>query len=238
MKPVIELENVSFAYRTAAVLQDVSLSIMSGDYVGIIGPNGGGKTTLLKLIMGFLEPKKGVVRVFGKPPNDIQERISYVPQAMLFDRQFPISVMELVLGGRLSRLPWYGWFSSTDKVAAESALEKMGISNISHKPIGALSGGQIQRALIARALASHPQLLLLDEPTANVDAEAQGEIYRLLHDLNREMTILMVTHDLHVAIDQVKRVFCVQGRVSSLKPEEVCKHFAVGLYHAPLIKEK
>lgn len=235
MDPVITFDHVSFAYLDRLVLENVSFSIDSGEFIGVIGPNGGGKTTLLKLILGFLKPTSGSIRVFGKPPQEVLGKIAYVPQILRFDRQFPISVMELVLQGRLSHLPWYGKFSETDISAAIEALHTVGLRGIENRAFGTLSGGQIQRALIARALASHPNLLLLDEPTANVDSKAEADIYDLLQKLKSKMTILMVTHDLRAAIDQVERVLCVQKNVMPLMPTQVCEHFAFGLYHPPLM---
>jgi zinc transport system ATP-binding protein len=237
--PIVEFDHTFFSYQHAPVLKDVSFQIFPGEFVGIIGPNGGGKTTLLKLIMGFLKPTKGTVRIFGKAAGAWELGsipLSYVPQAMRFDRDFPISVEEVVMSGLLSRLPWYGRFRAEDKQAAAAALEQVGLADLRDHSFGTLSGGQAQRVLIARALVSKPQLLLLDEPTASVDSQAEAEIYSILNGLKNQMTILMVTHDLRAAIDQVQRVLCVQRDVYSLKPEEVCEHFALGLYHPPLLQ--
>lgn len=232
---VVDVERLSFAYQDSWVLKDASFSISSGEFVGIIGPNGGGKTTLLKLLMGFLKPASGIIRVFGGSPNSAQKRLSYVPQVMRFDKQFPISVLEVVLLGRLSHLPWYGRHHNTDREAALDALNKVGLADFQGNAFGTLSGGQAQRVLIARALVSNPDLLLLDEPTASVDIQAEAEIYSLLHELRGKMTILMVTHDLKAAIDYVQKVICVQHSIVTLSPQEVCEHFAMGLYHTPLI---
>ncbi len=234
MNEIVTCDHVSFSYRDTPVLTDVSFRINPGEFVGIIGPNGGGKTTLLKLILGFLKPTSGAISVLGSPAGVSTTRIAYVAQGLRFDRQFPISVMELVLSGRLSRLPWYGVYSREDRAAALEALEKVGMVDFCDYAFGNLSGGQAQRALIARALVSNPDLLLLDEPTASVDSQAEGVIYEILQSLRQSMTILMVTHDLRAAINLVDRVLCVQGGLLSLLPQEVCEHFAIGLYHAPL----
>jgi zinc transport system ATP-binding protein len=231
---IIICDHLSFSYGEAPVLSDVSFQIKRGEFVGIIGPNGGGKTTLLKLILGFLKPKAGSLTVLGNPPGVSTTRIAYVTQGLRFDRQFPISVMELVLSGRLSRLPWYGVYSKEDNEAALGALEQVGMADFRQHAFGNLSGGQAQRALIARALVSNPDLMLLDEPTASVDSQAEGVIYEILQSLRQSRTILMVTHDLRAAINLVDRVLCVQGGLLSLLPQEVCEHFAIGLYHAPL----
>ncbi len=236
MKPIIQLEHVNFTYGETPVLTDVNLSINACEFIGIIGPNGGGKTTLLKLLMGFLKPTSGKLEIFGTSPQASRYEIAYVPQTQRFDRDFPISVLELVLSGRLSKLPWYGKFSAEDKAIAKQALEQVGLWGFQNRPFGTLSGGQAQRALIARALASNPQLLLLDEPTASVDSQAEADIYEILHSLQGKMSILMVTHDLSIAVEHVQRVILVQNNVILLKPEEVCQHFAMGLYHAPLVQ--
>lgn len=236
MAPVVSLQDVNFSYQDAAVLKNVSFDLQPGEFVGIIGPNGGGKTTLLKLILGFLKPNTGKIQVFGEPPRGSRQPIGYVPQSLRFDKQFPISVLELVLEGRLSHLPWYGQFSKTDKEAALNALERVGMLDFRHRSFGNLSGGQAQRALIARALASEPRLLILDEPTASVDNQAEAEIYAILKSLQHTITILMVTHNLQAAIELVQKVVCVQQTANVLDPQQVCEHFALGLYHAPLLK--
>jgi zinc transport system ATP-binding protein len=238
MAKMIECENLSFFYDDIPILKDISFTVESGEYIGIIGPNGGGKTTLLKLIMGFLSATSGTLTLSGLSPQQARSEIGYVPQAMRFDRQFPISVFELVLSGRLSRLPWYGIYSNEDYEIASETIEQLGLTKFQHAAFGTLSGGQAQRALIARALVSQPKLLLLDEPTANVDAQAESEIYGLLKELRGKMTILMVTHDLSTAIDQVQRVLCVQHTLISLLPQNVCEHFALGLYHRPLLNRE
>lgn len=237
--PVVEFNQVDFSYQRSPVLNNVTFQIQTGEFIGMIGPNGGGKTTLLKLILGFLKPSKGSIKIFDKPAGEHPARpipLAYVPQSVRFDRDFPISVEEVVLSGLIAHLPWYGRFRPADRKAGKEALDRMGLPHLSKESFGTLSGGQAQRVLIARALVSKPQLLLLDEPTASVDSQAESDIYAILNQLKGQMTILMVTHDLRAAIDQVDRVLCVQGGVISLKPEEVCKHFAFGLYHMPLIQ--
>lgn len=233
MKPILELENVSFSYHNTPVLSNISFEVNSGEFIGVIGPNGGGKTTLLKLILGFLKPTQGKILL----AKNLHE-IAYVPQAMKYDREFPISVLEVVLSGLLSHLPWYGSFHQKERKAARHALEQVGMEQFCNHPFGELSGGQAQRVLIARALVAKPHLLLLDEPTASVDSQAEADIYAILKKLHGKMTIMMVTHDLRAAVNQVDRILCVQGRVFSLKPEEVCEHYAIGLYHDPLLQIK
>lgn len=236
----IDFENVFFSYDEAPILSDISFSIAPGEFIGIIGPNGGGKTTLLKLILGFLQPKKGKIKVLEHSPRSglSLHQMAYVPQSVRFDREFPISVQEVVLSGLLSQLPWYGYFGQSQRQAAHQALLEVGMAEFKQHPFGQLSGGQAQRVLIARALVAQPRLLLLDEPTASVDNQAEAEIYALLNKLKGNMTILMVTHDLKAAVNQVTRLLCVQRSVISLQPEEVCEHYAIGLYHDPLLQVK
>mgnify|MGYP000154909927 CR=1 FL=1 len=236
MSPAVILKNISFSYNQQPLFQDVSLEIFEGEFIGIIGPNGGGKTTLMKLIMGFLNPTKGNIFLFGGDPKANLNKIAYVPQNLRFDKKFPISVGELVLSGLLSRLSFYGCYRKEDKLLAKKMIKKMRLEDLSERPLGTLSGGQMQRALIARALVSSPKLLLLDEPTANVDKQTKEEIYSTLKNLAGEMTIIMVTHDLAASIELVDRVICcVQDKVTTFKASEVCEHFALGLYHAPLL---
>lgn len=235
-KAAITVHDLSFSYGLTPIFQSISLDVFQGEFLGIIGPNGGGKTTLLRLLMGFLTPERGQISLKGKTPQEARHQVAYVPQNLRFDRQFPISVNEVVLSGRLATLPWYGRYSKKDKEIAQQALTRVGIEHLGSKAFGELSGGQMQRTLIARALASEPEILFLDEPTASVDPRAEEEIYALLKSFTPKMTIVMVTHDLKAAIELVDRVLCVQGNVVSLRPEQVCEHFALGLYHPPLIQ--
>lgn len=240
INPILDFDLVNFSYPGTPILKDVTFQVFQGEFIGIIGPNGGGKTTLLKLILGLLQPSSGIAKVFGHNVSERRthlHRLAYVPQSARFDRDFPISVEEVVLSGIISKLPWYGRFKKTDRQLAFEVLEKVGLTHLSEKSFGTLSGGQAQRVLIARALISKPELLLLDEPTSSVDNQAEADIYTLLKQLKDQLTILMVTHDLSATIDQVERVFCIQRSVLSLKPEEVCKHFAFGLYHKPLLQD-
>lgn len=227
-------ENLSFSYSGYPVLQNASFQVQAGEFIAVIGPNGGGKTTLLYLIMAFLKPKSGSLKIFGRSPKEAGPMMGWVPQNFHYDRHFPISVLEVVLMSRLSKTNFLGNYSKEDKVLALQALEQVGLKGFEKTPFSELSGGQAQRVLIARALASNPHLLLLDEATANVDKEAQAEIHKILNHLKGKITILMVTHDLNAIFDSVDRVLCVQTQVTPLSKEEVCQHFALGLYHPPL----
>ncbi|MDX8430702.1 MAG: metal ABC transporter ATP-binding protein [Candidatus Algichlamydia australiensis] len=221
--PQIKIEELTFAYKQDPILCDVNVDISAGEFLGVIGPNGGGKTTLLKLLMGFLTPQKGKIFLDNRPPQDLRPAIGYVPQHFDFDTAFPISVKEVVEMGGPNSLP---------------LLKKLKLLEHQNKPFGALSGGQMQRALLARALVSNPKLLLLDEATSCVDAETSEIILNILATLKGNVTILMVTHELPTIINRVDRILCVHRNCSLLKPDEVCEHYAMGLYHPPLLKKE
>lgn len=228
----VKIEDLSFSYDDSLILSNVNVVIEQGEFLGVIGPNGGGKTTFLKLLLGFLQPSVGKISVFGKSPKQSYREIAYVPQTLRFDKQFPISVLDLVLQGRLFNLPWWGRYLNEDVAIAEKSLERVGLKNFAKSAVASLSGGQMQRALIARALASQPKLLLLDEPTASVDAEAEAEIYSILRDLQGTMTIIMVTHDLRALVSEAKRILCIQREATILSPQQVCTHYALGVFHS------
>lgn len=236
MKQAIFVEHLSFQYdKNIPTLENVHFEILEGEFVGIFGPNGGGKTTLLKLLMGLLSPHQGKIQLFGhSSPQELRHWIGYVPQALHFDRDFPISVLEIVLMGVLQKLSWWGTYPPEAKKQALEALEQVGLAHKAKAVFGTLSGGEAQRTLIARAIVGNPKLLLLDEPTASVDPQAQQSIYEQLTTLTKTMTILMVTHDLQTIIDKVEKLLCVNKQISCLTVKEVCEHFALGLYHTPL----
>jgi zinc transport system ATP-binding protein len=210
-EPVISLRDVAFSYGGAPALENVNLSIHQRQAVCIVGPNGGGKTTLVKLILGLLTPQRGQVRVFGQPPRRARLRAGYMPQHVQHDPQFPVTVMDIVLMGRLRGL--LGWPGRADRRAALDALAQVGMEDFVPRPFAALSGGERQRVLIARALCCKPDLLLLDEPTSNVDSMVEARLLDLLRELNQRMTILMVSHDLGFVSGLVESVVCVNRRV-------------------------
>lgn len=238
MHDEIDIKNLSFAYESIAILQKVNFVIQRGEFLGVMGPNGGGKTTLLKLLMGFLKPTHGTIRIFGKSPHEARLTIGYVPQVHRIDRDFPITLQELVLLGALSKTSWFGTYPKEIRAKAMGLIDLLGLTPHKDKAVGALSGGLAQRALLARALLSDPDLLLLDEPTANIDAKSTAQIFEFLESLKGKKTILLVTHDLRTIIERVDRVLCIQDQVTSLLPKDVCEHFALGLYHSPLLDLK
>lgn len=212
-QPVIDIQDMSFSYNGELVLESVNLAVKKGDFASVVGTNGGGKTTLLKLILGLLEPRAGRIEVFGFSPERARTRIGYLPQHIEFDTQFPISVLHVILAGRLHKHRWFGRYTKQDREIALEALSEVGLGNLAGRPFADLSGGQRQRVLIARALAAKPDLLVLDEPTASLDPQAEQDFYRLLNKVNERLTILMVSHDLNFVSSFVDTVVCVNRKV-------------------------
>ncbi|MEA2085284.1 MAG: ABC transporter ATP-binding protein [Thermodesulfobacteriota bacterium] len=212
MEHAADLKNVSFAFSERPVLEDVNLTIKRGEFASIVGPNGGGKTTLLKLLLGLYKPDSGEILVLGRTPTKSRFRIGYMPQHTNLDMYFPVTVMDVVLMGRLG-LSLGGRYSKKDREAAGTALSEVEMSGAANRIFSELSGGQRQRVLIARALCSEPELLLLDEPTSNVDSEIEEAFFEILTELNQRMTILMVSHDVGFVSQVVKSVICVNRKV-------------------------
>ncbi len=223
MKMDIVMENVSFSYGNKTILEDVSLHIPEREFLAVIGPNGGGKTTLLKLILGLLKPDKGQISILGKVPEKAVHRLGYVPQDTSNYVQFPITVMDTVLMGCLGEK--YS-ISPTMKhrLQAINSLEKVGILDLKNELTGSLSQGQRQRVFIARALTTDPEILLLDEPTSSVDLDTQKAFYDTLLELNSRMTIVIVSHDLFAVTSHATAVACVNRKIcyhseGEIKPE-------------------
>lgn len=227
---IVELNNCDFSFEKEVVLKDINLSIPHGDFVAIIGPNGGGKTTLLKLMLGLLTPGKGTILVDGKPPQKASRSIGYVPQNVHINRSFPVTALDIVLMGMLnSETPPDKKTKGKNKEAL-MALERMEMLDFADRKIGTLSGGQRQRIFIARALVSGPKLLLLDEPTASIDAKGQADFYRLLKVLNNEITILLVSHDLLLISNYVKSVACVNKQLFYHSQAEITSEMLEHMY--------
>ncbi len=221
---VIETTNLSFRYDSTPVLERLSLAIYAGEWIGIIGPNGGGKTTLLRLLMGFLTPTEGQVK---RPEGT---RIGYVPQVHRTDRDFPITVWDLVMLGALSEASPLWGYPAVYKQRAEELIRQLGLTAHRLAPVGSLSGGLAQRALLARALVADPDLLILDEPTAHVDAASAHLICSLLDSYKGKKTILLVTHDMKTIVERIDRVLCVDRIAHFSAPQSICAHVSMGLY--------
>ncbi len=226
-RAALQFNDVCFSYDHREVLHNVNLSMPEKSLVAVVGPNGGGKTTLMRLALGLIRPRRGTVRVFGRSPERHRRRIGYVAQHLSFDPVFPVSARDVVLMGRVDR-HWLGPHRRFDHKKAIDALEQVGLGHLHHRPLAHLSGGERQRVMIAQALAADPDLLLLDEPTANVDQAAEREIYGLLHELNRRMTIVVVSHNLSVVTGHASHVACVNRTATLTRVED----FSQGELHA------
>lgn len=234
-KKVLEMREVWVRYGSQIILEAVNLDLEKPEgLLGIIGPNGGGKTTFLKVLLGLLKPYRGKVRLFGKSPEKSRELVGYVPQYKRFDYDFPISVWEVVLTGRISHAGFLKRYREEDKLAAKKALETVEMLNFKERQIGQLSGGQRQRVLIARALASSPKLLLLDEPDSGLDPHMQEELYHLLGRLKKDMAILMVTHDLSAVSIHVDKIACLNRKLHYHNSKELPIEDLEATYQCPV----
>jgi len=212
-REAVRFRNVDFSYNGVSVLEDVSFTIQDRSFISIVGPNAGGKTTLLKLMLGLLKPQRGTIDIFGLSPDKARSCIGYMPQHVQFDPHFPVTVLDVVLMGRLGNGTSIGPYRKKDRDISLEALRKLEMYDVRHRPFGALSGGQRQRVLVARALAVEPHMLLLDEPTANVDMAVETELFEFLHILSETIAIIVVSHDLGFVSQYVQRVVCVNRRV-------------------------
>ena len=232
---LVEVKNLYAGYNDETVLKDIHLTLEKNDFLGLIGPNGGGKTTLLKVILGLLEPKQGTVRVMGKSPKKGRSNIGYVPQFAVFDTDFPISVHDVVRMGRLNERRLFKPYNSDDEAIVEERLEWVDLLDLKDRALRELSGGQRQRVYIARALATDPDLLLLDEPTISVDFESRTHIYELLHKINQHgVTILLVSHDLNVISSYVKTIGCLNRTLHYHGEKEVTEDMLKAGYGCPV----
>lgn len=224
----ISIRDLTFAFDTMPVIEGASLDVHEGEVVCIAGPNGGGKTTLLRLMLGLLKPQAGTIRVLGLPPAQARGKIGYMPQQLRYDNMFPITVEEVVLMGRMR--PWHFRHSRDDREETRLALKEVGLDHLAKTQFTALSGGQRQRVLIARAFVSSPRLLLLDEPTAMIDAQSQGSFARTLETLRTRCTIVIVSHDIGFVSSLVDKVLLVNRTVTEQKASNVDKHSFEDLY--------
>jgi zinc transport system ATP-binding protein len=231
--PAIEIQGVDVRFGATAALEAIDLTVEEGDYLGIIGPNAGGKTTLLKVMLGLIEPDRGEVRVFGQPPREARGLIGYVPQYARFDSDFPISVAETVGMGRLGPRTRAA-SRARDREAVRQALDTVELSDVADVRVGRLSGGQIQRALIARALASEPRVLLLDEPTASLDTHIGRSVYDLLDRLADEIPIVLVSHDIGVISRTVRTIACLNVRLHYHHSRELTPEMVEAAYGCPV----
>lgn len=231
---VIEIKNLYVKLGEMVVLEDINLNVRKNDFLGIIGPNGGGKTTLLKTILGIIKPYKGDIKVMGASPEKGREYIGYVPQYAFFDMKFPITVLEVVLTGRLNRIKYFKNYSKKDRELSEMALKQVEMEKYKNKKIGELSGGERQRVFVARALVSQPQILLLDEPMANVDSPREKEFYELLKKLKEKLTIILVSHDIGIISAYIDKVACVNRKLYFHDSREIRIDDLMAVYGCPV----
>ncbi len=230
MEPIIKLENISAAYDGRVVLKNVNLTVAADDYLGIIGPNGGGKTTLIKIILGLKKQTSGNIRFYrdGKEVKNIT--MGYLPQYSKIDKDFPISVYEVVLSGLASQKKIFRPYSRAQTQQVDKTLEEMQLEELKRRPINALSGGQLQRVLLARALVSSPDVIVLDEPNTYIDKNFQAQMYEMLGRINKQRAIIIVSHDITEILDNVKHVACVNGHLhyhesTYIPQEKLEEHF-------------
>lgn len=211
-KKILALKNIDAGYDGNTVISDVNLDIFENDFIGIIGPNGGGKTTLVKVILGLIKPYRGKVD-YALENSASRLQIGYLPQINSIDKKFPVSVGDVVLSGFLSNEKYFKKHSVSEKDTAIKIMKDMGIIDLKKKSVGELSGGQLQRVFLARAIISSPKLLILDEPNTFVDNKFEGELYEKLSQLNKDMSILIVSHDIGMISTYIKTIACVNGNV-------------------------
>jgi zinc transport system ATP-binding protein len=232
--PIVELVNINFEYNHVPVLENITLKVYGKDFIGIIGPNGGGKTTLLKIVLGILKPTSGKITIFGKPPAKGRSLIGYVPQVFNFHRDFPITILDVVLMGRLQKTQIGHHYTSEDRTNAQNALQQVEMFAFKNRPISNLSGGELQRVMIARALISKPKLLILDEPLSNIDSRWQTSFYQLLKQLKQSMAIMLVTHDTSALLTYVDQVACLNRRLYYHGPTKEGLQHLSDAYQCPI----
>ena len=231
---VIEVEGLWAGYDHEDVLEDVNLTVAPLDFVGLIGPNGGGKTTLIRVLLGLLSPTRGRVRIMGKPVAEGRRHVGYVPQQVDFDRDFPIRMWDVVRMGRLGERRLLQRFTAEDDEAVAEALDRVALLPLRDRPIGKLSSGQRQRVYIARALVTDPDILLLDEPTASVDPQVSTTIYELLQELNSHVTVLLISHDMSAVSSHVKTIGCLNRRLFYHNEKQLTAEMLEQVYHCPV----
>jgi len=234
IKPFLDISNLSFGYNSnEEILKDINIKIYKNDFVAILGPNGGGKSTLVKLISGLLEPSKGTIKIDGVEANLKQTTIGYVPQFLHFDKNFPIKVLDVVLMGRIRNIKIHK-YSEEDYQIALVSLEMVDMIALKNNLLSELSGGQIQRVLIARALATQSDILILDEPTASVDPQGSGSIYKLVDSLSVSKTIILVTHDLSVVSNYTDKIIFINRDAKVFDDKDIPENFFSDSYGCPV----
>ena len=231
----LKIKNLYVDYGENKVLKDINLRIKDKHFLGIIGPNGGGKSTLLKAITGLVDYKKGEIKIYGKDPGELNGILGYVPQASQFDKDFPISVEEVILSGILKdEFKLFKKYKKNDYRNAEKVMKKLGIDKFKNRQIGQLSGGQLQKVLVGRALMTEPKILLLDEPTASIDASSTTQIYELLSELNEDMTIIIVSHNMEAVASYLDSVACLNRKLYHHHEKQLDSETVKNVYGCPV----
>ncbi len=234
MDKLIELSNVTAGYGSKIALHGVTLDVWQDDFLGIIGPNGGGKTTLLKVILGLLSPLSGTIRFYKGKEEVSSLKIGYLPQMSLIDKKFPISVREVISSGLSAEKPLFRSFSKTQQERVDEVIAQMGLEELSRRAIGELSGGQLQRVLLGRSIVSRPQVLILDEPNSYVDKRFESRFYRLLEEINKESAIILVSHDIGTVLAMVKNIACVNETLHYHSGANVSEEWLGEKYACPI----
>ena len=232
--PILSVRNLYAGYEQENILEDINLEVFDSDFIGLIGPNGGGKSTLLKVILGLLPPQSGQVSILSMEVHQGRRYIGYVPQFVESDRAFPISVWDTVRMGLLSGWRLFSRLSKQESAKIETALAQVGMLNLRQRAMGELSGGQRQRVFIARALVSDPKILLLDEPTASVDPNVTKDIYELLSHLNQKMAVLLITHDMRAISAYTKTIACLNRKLVYHNSKELTREMLDSVYGCPV----
>lgn len=232
--PLVTLRNLTAGYDAQPVLRDINLTVYDRDFLGIIGPNGGGKTTLIKCILGLLPHTAGSIRFYQDGQSVDSLTMGYLPQYNSIDRKFPISVQEVILSGLSSKKSLISRFTEEHRLKAQTVIARMGLEGLEHRSIGALSGGQLQRALLGRAIVSDPALLILDEPSTYIDKQFEARLYELLAEINHDCAIILVSHDIGTVLQQVKSIACVNETLDYHPAPEVTGEWLERNFHCPI----
>lgn len=235
MDPLIKITKLSASYGGNVVLHDIDLIIYKNDFLGIIGPNGGGKTTLIKCILGLIKPSSGNISYYDAKGKEINHlTIGYLPQYNIIDKKFPISVEEVILSGLSVKKSWISSYTLKDRQKAKTIIERMGLVGLEKRMIGQLSGGQMQRALLGRAIISEPSVVILDEPSTYVDKSFEEALYKLLGEINNDCAIILVSHDIGTVLQEVKSVACVNETLDYHSDAEVTTEWMEKNFNCPI----
>jgi len=233
-KYALEVESLNFSYSSLPILEDITFKLEHRDFCAVLGPNGGGKTTLAKLICGIIKPQSGTIKINGKDYRHSNSVIGYIPQNIMGFEGFPASCLDIVMSGNVNKSKWGFLYSSDLKNKALEKMELLKIQDLADKKFSDLSGGQKQRVLISRALLSEPNILILDEPTSSIDMENRKKLYQILLELNKDITIILISHDISIVLQYVKSVCCVNKRLFYHPSPDINQEMLLKTYQCPV----